>query len=61
MSSHKTDLLGLRPLAAEMHLLRSGDLRSGSFLLDETIDLDDRFEVAIRVLYPGYKPVTRLH
>jgi hypothetical protein len=37
------------------------DLRAAEFLLDEQIPLDDRFEVAMRILFPGPETAHTLH
>jgi hypothetical protein len=37
------------------------DLTAAEFLLDERIPLDDRFEVAARILCPGPKTARTVH
>ena len=37
------------------------DLTAAAFLLDERIPLDDRFEVAARILCPGPQTARTLH
>jgi hypothetical protein len=37
------------------------DLSAAEFLLDERIPLDDRFEVAVRILCPGAETARTLH
>ena len=37
------------------------DLTAAAFLLDERIPLEDRFEVAVRILHPAEVPARSVH
>ena len=53
-----------RPLETEVLVqlkLRSVDKRAAAFLRNEEIPLDDRFEVASRILCPGPATARTLH